>query len=320
MGNAWGFAIAATVVACVIWLVAMPRGTRGRAWHFALAPVPPAALLLHASLPPGPAQEILASWLVAGAAGWAVLLVTWIAGTAIRNHGMMDVAYPIAPMVIAWTAAMRAEHPLSFVAWAALAMVTLWGVRLSLQTLRDNYPHEREPYAAWRARGGRQWIWWSLFQVYCLQGVVLWIWSLPLVLAVDAPMNEATLGFGVAVWLVGFTLQTVADAQLAVFRKNPANRGQILRTGAWAIVRQPNYLGESLMWWAYALCALAHPYGLIGLLGPIFQTWFMGFGSAGPDKESHMRRTRGEAWNDYCARTPRFFPWPRSRRADPQRD
>jgi len=315
MGQGWIFATGVAVTVCATWLLVMPRGTRGRAWHVTLALAPPAALLLHALLPPGPPQDALASWLIAGSAGAVVLLVTWIAGTALRNHGMMDVAYPIAPIVVAWTAATRAGHPRSSVAWAALAMVTLWGARLSLQTLRDNCNSEREPYATWRARGGRPWIWSSLFQVYCLQGVILWLWSLPLVLAVDAPASRAALGFGVAVWLTGFALQTTADWQLAIFRKNPANRGQILRTGAWAIVRQPNYLGESLMWWSYALCALAHPYGLIGLLGPIFQTWFMGFGSAGPYKESHMHRTRGDAWKGYCARTPRFFPWPRPRRA-----
>jgi protein-S-isoprenylcysteine O-methyltransferase Ste14 len=37
----------------------------------------------------------------------------------------------------------------------------------------------------------------------------------------------------------------------------------------------------------------------------------MGYASAAPFKEQHMARTRPEAWAAYCARTPRFLPWPR---------
>lgn len=308
-GTVW--ALVTTCAVAIFWIAVTPKEVRGRIWHVALAPVVPAVLAVRLAVPPGLLEDALSAWLVAGIAGAAVLLVAWIVGTAMRNHGMMDVAYNLAPVAIAWTAAARTGHPLSPIAFTALATVSLWAVRLGIQTLRDNLRREREPYATWRARNGRRWIWWSLFQVYALQGVTLWIWSLPLVLAASAPMNVAALTAGLIAWILGFALQAVADQQLETFRDDPANRGRILSHGAWALVRQPNYLGESAMWWGYGLLALAHPIGALGLFGPIYQTWFMGFGSAGPQKEAHMRRTRAAAWQAYCERTPRFFPLPR---------
>ena len=111
--------------------------------------------------------------------------------------------------------------------------------------------------------------------------------------------------------MAGFTLQTAADQQLAAFKRNGANRGKLLDTGVWSLVRHPNYLGEALMWWGVCAFALAHPLGALTVFAPLYVTWFMGYASAAPYKERHMARTRPEAWAAYCRRTPRFLPWVR---------
>lgn len=98
---------------------------------------------------------------------------------------------------------------------------------------------------------------------------------------------------------------------MAAFKRNPDNRGKLLESGVWGFVRHPNYLGEAIMWWGMFIFALAHPWGALTVISPIFASWFLGYGSAAPFKEQHMARTRGEAWEQYCQRTPRFFPWPR---------
>lgn len=309
MGQWVVFTVAASVAA--LWICLLPAGQRGRAWHYVLAPVPALVVAATAILPDSDLRAALMIWLVSGGAALALLIATWAAGTVSRNHGYMDVAYPVAPAVIAWVTALQRPSALSPVAIAALAAVSLWGLRLAVQTFVQNHGGEREPYASWRAGGGPKWRWWSLFQVYFLQGVMLWIWAAPLVFAVLAPAGGSWAVAGLCVWAGGFLLQAVADRQLTRFRASPGSGGSVLDTGVWAFVRQPNYLGEALMWWGYFILGLAHPLGWIVIASPIFTTWFMGFGSAGPFKERHMARTRGEAWRAYCARTPRFFPFPR---------
>lgn len=303
--------ILATATLALAWLWLMPPDTRGRSWHRVHACLPLAVVLLTTALPDGALKHALWLWVVGGGPALAVLALAWLAGTRARNHGMMDVAYPIAPSAIAWCVAILSWRTLTSTAWAVLALVSLWSLRLTVQTYQQNHADEREPYASWRARGGRRWMWWSFFQVHLLQGVMLWVWSAPLVFAVLAPASAPAVGAGALIWLIGFGLQAGSDRQLSRFRSDPANRGRLLDTGLWALVRQPNYLGEAVMWWGYFVCALAHPWGWTSLAAPLFTTWFMGFGSAGPFKERHMARTRGAAWTAYCARTPRFFPWPR---------
>jgi steroid 5-alpha reductase family enzyme len=305
-------AVVATIGVGVIWLSIMPRGTRGLGWHLAHAPVPAAVIILVAVLPPGHLREALLLWTEVGLAGLAVLASAWLLGTFTRNHGMMDVVYSVTPAVMAWSAAALRWNTLTLTAWTVLTLVTLWSTRTVVHGLRENYHRiERQPYATWRIRYGDRWLWWSFFQVYLLQGVGIWIYIAPFVFAVMAPANRLASAAGALLWLIGFGMEAFSDHQLARFRSDPTNKGRILDTGLWAFVRQPNYLGESLLWWGYFVCALAHPWGAVSFVGPLYVTWCMGYSSAGPKKELHMARTRGVAWQAYCARTPRFFPWPR---------
>lgn len=302
----------ATIGIGVLWLTIVPRGTRGWGWHLAHALVPAAVIPLIAALPSGPLSDALLLWAEVGLAGLAVLVSAWILGTVVSNHGMMDVVYSVTPTVMAWSAAALRWHALTLTGWTVLTLVTLWSIRTVVHAFRENYHRiERQPYATWRKRYGERWFWWSFFQVYLLQGVGIWIYVVPFAFAVMAPPNRLTSTAGALLWVIGFSIEAFSDRQLAQFRSDPANRGRILDTGLWALVRQPNYLGESLLWWGYFVCALAHPWGAVSFLGPLYVTWCMGFGSAGPKKELHMARTRGAAWQAYCARTPRFLPWPR---------
>ncbi|MFN4295774.1 MAG: DUF1295 domain-containing protein [Brevundimonas sp.] len=314
------------VATAVLWLALIPSGTRGRAWHYGLALAPLAFIALTFAASEGALRISLQTWILWGGPGvLAVMAVAWLWGTLARNHGVMDICYPAAAVVVAvLTLAVSGRTP-GGPEWLLMGLLVVGAGRLILQTWGHNIAAERQPYAHWRARNGPRWLWWSAFQVHLLQGVTLWLWSAPIVFALTVPASVSgpvRWGFavaGLAVWLVGFTLQTLADRQLAAFKTDPANRGRLLDTGVWGWVRHPNYLGETVMWSAWFVFALAHPWGWVTLFAPLFTGWFMGYASAAPFKEAHMARTRGEAWSAYCARTPRFLPWPRPRAADTER-
>ena len=318
-GGAWA-------AVAILWLALIPVGARGRAWHYGLALAPLAFIALAFLAPEGALRGSLQTWILWGGPGvLAVMAVAWLWGTLARNHGVMDICYPAAAVAVAaLTLAVSGRAP-GGPALLLMVFLVIGAGRLLIQTWGHNMGAERQPYAHWRTRYGARWLWWSAFQVHLLQGVTLWLWSTPIVFALTVPASvpgSTRWGFalaGVAVWLGGFILQTLADRQLAAFKAGPANRGRLLDTGVWAWVRHPNYLGETLMWSAWFVFALAHPWGWITLFAPLFTGWFMGYASAAPFKEAHMARTRGDAWAAYCARTPRFLPWPRPRAADTQR-
>ena len=123
-----------------------------------------------------------------------------------------------------------------------LVLVTVWGVRLALHIHGRNRGRPEDPrYASWRLAAGPSFWWKSLFTVFLLQALLLWIVSAPLLVAQVSPRPATATVFdvaGLAVWLLGFTFEAVGDAQLRAFKRDPANAGRVrpaMRISAMAI-------------------------------------------------------------------------------------
>jgi steroid 5-alpha reductase family enzyme len=197
---------------------------------------------------------------------------------------------------------------------AVLALVVIWGVRLAVYiTLRNRGKPEDYRYAKWREDWGRSWLIRSYLQVFLLQGLFMWLISLPI--SIVNANDEGGFGFlavlGILVWIVGFLFESIGDHQMDVFRSNPANKGQIITTGLWRYTRHPNYFGEVTQWWGVWLVALGAPLGWLGIIGPLTITILLLKVSGVPLLEA---RTEGRpGWAEYKARTSVFMPWfPRS--------
>ena len=82
---------------------------------------------------------------------------------------------------------------------------------------------------------------------------------------------------GFLVWVFGFALEAVADAQKSRFRADPANKGKFIQTGLWAWSRHPNYFGEILLWIGVAIIALPVLRGWqwVTLISPLFVTFLL---------------------------------------------
>ena len=60
---------------------------------------------------------------------------------------------------------------------------------------------------------------------------------------------------GWAIWLVGFSIEVVADWQKKEFRSDSTNKNTFITTGLWSISRHPNYFGEILLWFGLYIAA-----------------------------------------------------------------
>ena len=67
---------------------------------------------------------------------------------------------------------------------------------------------------------------------------------------------------GIGIWIVGMTIEIVADRQKSKFRADPDNKGKFISVGLWAWSRHPNYFGEILLWTGIAIVAV-----------PVLQGW-----------------------------------------------
>lgn len=245
-----------------------------------------------------------------GAAAGLMTLV-WAWSVRARDVSLVDRFWGPGFVLAAWTwlALMGAEGPR---AWVLCAMVSVWGLRLGWHITRRNAGHgEDARYAAMRANSPRTFAWTSLATVFWLQAAILAVVALPLHAALrpGAPASLQPLDFaGIALWLVGIVFEAVGDAQLAAFKRDPANRGRVMDRGLWAWTRHPNYFGDATLWWGFGLFALATPGAWWTLAGPLLMTVLLLRVSGVSLLEKHMAARPGYA--EYVRRTSAFFPLP----------
>lgn len=257
-----------------------------------------------------PGAWFLGLYLRAGLIIGALLVLVWVVSLVRRDCGIMDTAYPLAVAVpVLVLLARRGSWSAHEVLTAAL--VGVWALRMSLHIgVRNAGQREDGRYAAWRQRFGRHWWWWSLFQVFATQGVLVWLWSIGLIAAVAA--GPRALGWphllALPLFGIGLYFQAVGDLQLERFKRQRSDRSQVLDTGLWRLTRHPNYFGEAVVWWSFAALGLVHPWGWLALVCPAYVTWFMSAGSATPMQERYLHKTK-PAYADYMRRVPAFFPW-----------
>ena len=113
-------------------------------------------------------------------------------------------------------------------------------------------------------------------------------------------------------WLVGFTVEVVADRQKSQFRADPRNEGSFISTGLWARSRHPNYFGEILLWSGIAVMAVPYLSGTqwVVLLSPLFVYGLLTRVSGIPTLARRGRQLWGDdpAYQSYLAQTPRLIP------------
>jgi steroid 5-alpha reductase family enzyme len=194
----------------------------------------------------------------------------------------------------------------------------VWSLRLTGYIFRDRVlraAHEDGRYQKLRRQWGSKSTR-NFFIFFQAQGVLAFLLSIPFLVAAQrsGPLDAADIA-GALFWLTGIIGESIADAQLASFRRDPANRGRTCRIGLWRYSRHPNYFFEWLMWCSYATVASGPVFGWSWLtwLAPCVMLALICFVTGIPPTEARAIETRGDDYRDYQRTTSAFFPWfPRS--------
>jgi len=237
-------------------------------------------------------------------------LVAWAVATARRNVGLVDIFWPLFFLLGAVVYAI-AGAVLTVRAWVVVALIALWALRLSAYLAWRNWnaPEDRR-YAAIRARNQPGFEWKSVYLVFGFQAALAWVVSAPLAAAIASIEPLTPWDFaGVGLAVFGFAFESLADAQLARFRAQPANAQRVMTQGLWGYTRHPNYFGECCVWWGLYLVALGAG-GSWTVFSPLVMTVLLLHvsGVALLEKDIGERRP---AYREYAARTNAFFPGPR---------
>ena len=242
-----------------------------------------------------------------------LVLVTllWVWSVFIKNVSIVDIFWGFGFVVVNAFYAFMSED-LNARKILILTLVSIWGLRLTIYlAIRNIGKGEDFRYQEFRRNYGPKRYWWfSFFQVFLLQGVLIMIVSLPL-LGINSSTSNGDLNIldyiGILVWLVGFTFEAGGDYQLARFKSNSKNKGKVLNTGFWKYTRHPNYFGDSAVWWAYGIFSIAAG-SYWQIIGSIIMTLLIIKISGVSLLEKTLKDTKPQ-YRDYIKRTNSFFPW-----------
>ena len=264
-------------------------------------------------------MNFLSVYLLAGGVVLGLMVLLWLLSLALRNASIVDIFWGTGFVIAAWAAFLFTPDGFLPRKLLLAALVTIWGLRLSIHILRRNWGKPEDfRYSAWRQESGRNWWWYSFFKVFLLQGILLWIISTPLI-AVQFSPTPPRLGpldaLGVLVWAFGFYFEAAGDAQLERFKSDPANKGKLLTTGVWHYTRHPNYFGDAAQWWGYFLIAAAAG-AWWTIFSPVLMTLLLVRVSGVALLEKTLIKTK-PGYREYAETTSAFVPWfprrPRSR-------
>lgn len=242
-------------------------------------------------------------------AGYMCLL--FVIATATKDNTWADIGWGLGFVLVTWvTYATFGDNRLHQKLIVFLA--SLWGLRLTMYIgIRHWGQPEDFRYAQWRKEWGRQAVWRSFWQVFMLQGLVMFVVSLPLLIICSTGKFNHSYKWIYPVFTVigmfGFYFETVSDWQMFNFKNNPHPHGPVMDKGLWKYSRHPNYFGEAVQWWCFF--ALSIPSGMwyFAILSPLTITYLLLKVSGVTLLE---KKYEGNTlYDDYKRRTNAFIPW-----------
>lgn len=241
------------------------------------------------------------------------MAAVWIFSYATNNASWVDVAWAYSFTGVA-LAALLLAHPLTPPTIFLAGMTALWSLRLGTHLLVrvGAHPEREDPrYTAFRGHFPKR-TWLVFFGFFQMQALLVVLLSAPLALVATAgPVSLGAwhwAGFGI--WMFALAGETLADAQLAAFRRNPANTGKTCRGGLWSWSRHPNYFFEWLVWVAWFVFLLPSPLGFLMVYVPLLMLWFLLRVTGIPATEARAIESRGDEYRRYQQTTSLFLPMP----------
>jgi steroid 5-alpha reductase family enzyme len=160
---------------------------------------------------------------------------------------------------------------------------------------------------------------------WVLQGVWVTLTAYPAFFTIITPATSlASLGIldaiGVGLWVSGFSIEAIADAQKSTWAKQVGSEGrktQFIDIGLWSYSRHPNYFGEITLWCGTALIAAsafrASPLRALSFgVSPLLTTFLLTRVSGIPllEKSSDKRYDNLASYQSYKKRVPVLIPNP----------
>ena len=241
-----------------------------------------------------------------------IMFFVWLWSYRIGNAGVVDIFwsynFPVIAFILLLFGPGFETRKLLFCGMVIIAGGRL-GTHLAVRVLK--HLRQEEPrYAQIRKEWGENAeVKMALFfQMQALSNILLAVPFFIIILNTSPELNVFEYA-GAAIWLISVLGEATADAELAAFKKNPANKGKVCDKGLWGYSRHPNYFFEWLMWVSYFVFALGSPSGYLAIISPAIILYLLLKVTGIPMTEEQSIRTKGDAFRKYQQQVSVFVPW-----------
>ena len=185
-------------------------------------------------------------------------------------------------------------------------LVILWAVRLgSFLFLRIKKAGEDKRFREIKTSFAR------FFLLWTISGMWVSFCSMCALTAIasnDGVILNNIFYIGLVTFIIGLSIEIIADSQKTKFRKDPKNKDKFINEGLWAKSRHPNYVGEITLWAGVAIMSFSSLEGwqYVSLISPIFTYLLLVYVSGVPQLTASGQKKWGhlESYQDYLKNTP----------------
>jgi len=247
-------------------------------------------------------------------------ILTYIFNLITKEYSWTDRLWSTLPIYLAWLYYFKIQNEVLLI---IAILITVWGIRLTLNFSRKGGFSEKEDYrwAYLRRKLGSGCVWqlFSLFFIAFYQQALFIGFTLPLSLIWNDIIPSIFTYIFAVLAILFLVLETVADQQQWIFQESKYGRlskkekfakeyVQGFRTsGLFSISRHPNYLGELGFWWSiYLLCSTTTGTLLnLTIVGPVLLTLLF-IGSVSFTEGISRNKYKDYDW--YIKKVPAVFP------------
>lgn len=242
------------------------------------------------------------------------MVVLYAVALAKDDYSIVDIFWGLGFVLLSRVTLALGSEP-NVYAFLFNLLILLWGLRLSTYLwMRNRGKGEDYRYTEMRESWGPTHRVQAFFKVFMLQGFLIWFIGLPIskVNAEAFTIVQWHQWFGLALGFIGLIFETIADWQMANFKRDPANKGKVMDSGLWRYSRHPNYFGETLVWWGVFLVAVQTFTDLWLAISPVMITFLL-LKVSGISLLEQKLNTKPK-YQDYVDRTSAFVPLPPKRK------
>ena len=155
----------------------------------------------------------------------------------------------------------------------------------------------------------------QFFMTWTLQGMWVFICSSAALVAIANPTGvviNSVFMLGLALFVLGFVVEVIADNQKTAFRSIPDNKDAFINEGLWARSRHPNYFGEITLWTGITVMGISTFEGMnyLAVFSPIFSYLLLVYvsGVRMLEYRGHKKWGHLDEYNNYKKNTPKLIP------------